>query len=397
MPAKPTDPRVLLAQVQMLFGLARGNMSSMLAGAIVVGLVLWSGGTPLATIGIWGLMFLLACSLVIWFEHRVQGTGITADNCRRLLRERVALASMVSLFYGAAGFLLPDKPTPLEDTFLFITLSTMVTVGSLAFSVMPLMYQSLNIWGMLPLMAHYAHRHLQHAEPIYLVLLAVAAIWQLVVMGKTRRVSDTSINAIALTLRLHDEVDEHKRTKEAMQEMALHDALTGLGNRRYFDDVFAHTISNAARDLGRVGVLAIDLNQFKPVNDRFGHAVGDALLKSVAQRLRDCTRAGDFCARMGGDEFAVVVNALNEPEAIVGIADKVRDALRAPHALGAIRAQSIASVGWAVYPEDGLDMARLMHVADERMYREKYRRPAASAAPVQLPVPARPEFEDTRA
>jgi diguanylate cyclase (GGDEF)-like protein len=106
--------------------------------------------------------------------------------------------------------------------------------------------------------------------------------------------------------------------------------------------------------------------------------VGDALLQSVAQRLRGCIRTGDFCARLGGDEFAIVIHGLNDPQAINAFADKVRAALQAPHQLGEVEAQSTGSVGWAVFPEDGADMARLLSVADQRMYTDKQRRTQAA-------------------
>jgi diguanylate cyclase (GGDEF)-like protein len=378
MTARPNDDRIALEQIRTFFAHAQGNVVSILFGGSMVALVLLSGGTPVGTIGLWAIPFTLCSLVLIAFEHQVQRQGIHLHNCRRQARIRVALGGVVMLFYGGAGFLLPAESPPLTDAMLFIVLSTVVTVGSLSFAVLPAHYVTVNISCLQPLMLHFIARYISHREPIYLMLLLIAVVWQVVVLRKTRVVSATSIGAIALTQNLQDEVAEHKRTKEAMQQMALHDALTGLGNRRYLDDTLRRSIGNAQRDPAHFGLLVIDLDKFKPVNDIHGHAVGDALLQSVAQRLRGCIRTGDFCARLGGDEFAIVIHGLNDAQSINAFADKVRAALQAPHQLGEVEAQSTGSVGWAVFPEDGADMARLLSVADQRMYTDKQRRTQAA-------------------
>lgn len=372
------DDRIALDQVRTFFAHAQGNVVSILFGGGMVALVLLSGGTPLRSIGLWAVPFTLCSLLMIAFERQVMREGIELHNCRRQARSRVVLGGFVMLFYGTAGFLLPDEAPPLTDALLFIVLSTVVTIGSLSFAVLPAHYMTVNVSCLQPLMLHYALRYLAHHDAIHVLLLLITVIWQILVLRKTRRVSATSIEAIALTQRLQDEVAEHLRTKDAMQQMALHDALTGLGNRRYLDDTLQRSIGNAQRDPAHFGLLLIDLDKFKPVNDRHGHAVGDALLQSVAQRLRSSIRAGDFCARLGGDEFAIVLHGLHEPGAVNAFADKVRAILQPPHRLGSVVAQSTGSVGWAVYPDDGTDMARLLSVADERMYRDKQRGHLAS-------------------
>lgn len=162
--------------------------------------------------------------------------------------------------------------------------------------------------------------------------------------------------------------------------MAMHDDLTGLANRRYFEQVFERTLNQAGRSQSCFGLLSIDLNDFKPVNDTHGHATGDHLLKIVAERLRKATRAGDFCARIGGDEFAVLCSPIKDPTDLDTITRNLKQALSSPFAPDDIAVPTSASIGWAAYPADGDNLTRLSACADLRMYADKQEQKAASRA-----------------
>ena len=370
------EDRVALERTRQFFGLARGNMLSMMVGAATVAVVLHSGGADRMQIGLWGLLFLAACGGVLGFEHRVQRVGVHPHNHSHLLRTRIRIGTGVALFYGMAGWLLPDRPTLEQDTLLFVILSTVVTVGSLSFSAMPPHYLGISAATMGPLVAHLLHRYASFGEPGYLLLLGMCIAWLGFVLHKSLAVSRTAIEAIRLNQALHDEIAEHQRTRDAMRFMALHDALTGLGNRRYFDQVLKRAIANARRSSSRFGLVALDLNEFKPVNDRLGHAAGDQLLQSVALRLQESTREGDFCARLGGDEFALLLFGPIDQNALLRAAMQLHQRLEGVHYLDCAQTavQATASIGWAVYPEDGDGFASLMAVADARMYQNKQRR-----------------------
>lgn len=377
------EARVDLERARIFFGLARGNMLSMMAGAATVAVVLYSGGTAPAWIGLWGLLFLCACGGVLWFEHRVQHQGVQPHNHTRLLRTRILIGSGVALFYGLSGWMLPDRPTIEQDTLLFIILSTVVTVGSLSFTAMPPHYLCISAATLGPLTGHFVHRYATFGDSNYLLLLGISIGWLGFVLHKSLAVSRTTIEAIRLNQQLHNEIEEHQRTRDAMRFMAMHDALTGLGNRRYFDQVLKRAIANARRGRHRFGLVALDLNEFKPVNDRLGHAAGDQLLQSVALRLKESTREGDFCARLGGDEFALLLFGQIDQTSMARVADQLRRRFEAVHYLDCVQSalQSTASIGWAVYPEDGEDFASLLGVADARMYRDKQSRKARADQP----------------
>lgn len=165
---------------------------------------------------------------------------------------------------------------------------------------------------------------------------------------------------------------------EAYQrEMANRDPLTGIGNRRAFDTVLQRELdlrtrprgSRRAGDPGPLALMIIDLDDFKGVNDRHGHQVGDAVLREAAERTASMLRANDSLARIGGDEFAVIApGAHGEGAGRLAEAIKAEIGRRDP---GSAALTPRASIGWAVFPDDGLDFESLLRTADERMLRRK--------------------------
>ncbi|MGB8517055.1 MAG: GGDEF domain-containing protein, partial [Gallionella sp.] len=205
----------------------------------------------------------------------------------------------------------------------------------------------------------------------YFLMVNSAIIWQAMVYQKAKQVYRTAITALTLRQQLQDEIEEHKQAKESLQHMAHHDALTGIANRRYFEDVFQRTYNLAARNQSKFGLLSLDLNDFKPVNDLYGHAVGDALLKAVTERLVETIRTTDFCARIGGDEFSVLIENVNSEVDILDVTYKLSQALSKPFYLQERVLHISASIGSALYPDEGVTMDALMLVADSKMYRQK--------------------------
>ena len=113
---------------------------------------------------------------------------------------------------------------------------------------------------------------------------------------------------------LQDEIAEHTKTKAQIQHIAMHDPLTGLANRRHFEETSGACSRRQSAVPSRWGIaVMIDLDDFKPINDNYGHAVGDAVLQAIARRLQDNLRASDFVARIGGDEFTLIIENLETP------------------------------------------------------------------------------------
>jgi diguanylate cyclase (GGDEF)-like protein len=158
---------------------------------------------------------------------------------------------------------------------------------------------------------------------------------------------------------------------EELRHMAQHDALTDLPNRALFSDRLNHELIRAKRHRERFALIFIDLDYFKPINDNFGHAVGDLILQQVAQRLRDSIRASDTVGRIGGDEFVVLIPELVESNDALGLAEKIRQAVRQPFVVDGRDLTITCSLGVAVYPDDGGDEVALTKSADVAMYQAK--------------------------
>jgi len=156
-----------------------------------------------------------------------------------------------------------------------------------------------------------------------------------------------------------------------IQDMATHDSLTGLHNRASMTDALEHAVSKARRAGESLAILFIDLDGFKSVNDTLGHATGDQLLREIAQRLRAKVRQSDLVARLGGDEFVVMVETISDRHGLQLLASKILAAVGEPMQLQGHEVTVTASIGIAVFPDDGNDVSTLLANADMAMYRAK--------------------------
>ena len=156
-----------------------------------------------------------------------------------------------------------------------------------------------------------------------------------------------------------------------MKHMAMHDDLTGLANRVLLKDRIINAINVHQRSKLLMGILFIDLDGFKKINDNFGHDVGDELLIKVAKTLTTCVRKSDNVVRFGGDEFVLLLTNLHSKEEVRYIAEKVLKAIQQPFSLSAATAQISCSIGIAMYPEDGESDVELVKKADTLMYDAK--------------------------
>jgi diguanylate cyclase (GGDEF)-like protein/PAS domain S-box-containing protein len=164
---------------------------------------------------------------------------------------------------------------------------------------------------------------------------------------------------------------DRKSVEDKLAHLAQFDTLTGLPNRDLFRDRLAQSLTLARRNDWLAGVMFIDLDRFKAVNDTYGHGIGDKLLAKVAVRLKECVRAGDTVGRLGGDEFAIVLSKLMKDDDAALVAKKVIAALVRPFILEGNETYMSASLGIALYPGDGKDSDILLKNADTAMYRAK--------------------------
>lgn len=167
---------------------------------------------------------------------------------------------------------------------------------------------------------------------------------------------------------------ERKRFESRLEYLATHDDLTGLANRQLFNYTLSLAIERSRREQydhsghGKIAVMLLDLDNFKLINDSYGHIHGDSFLRAVAMRLQNCVRKSDTVARMGGDEFTLVVEDIQSWQDVSPIAEKVLASLNEPFLLEGHRIKTTASIGISLYPEDGLTPETLLQYADIAMY-----------------------------
>jgi diguanylate cyclase (GGDEF)-like protein/PAS domain S-box-containing protein len=167
------------------------------------------------------------------------------------------------------------------------------------------------------------------------------------------------------------DISERKVAEERLHRLAHYDVLTDLPNRVLLNDRLQQGLVNAKRNKGRMALMFLDLDKFKPVNDTLGHNIGDLLLKELAQRLQHCIRESDTVARIGGDEFVVLLPSIEEEQDAIRVADKILQTLKQPFDLAGHHLHISSSIGIAVYPEHGEDERQLSKNADTAMYHAK--------------------------
>ncbi|EGF32098.1 diguanylate cyclase/phosphodiesterase (GGDEF & EAL domains) with PAS/PAC sensor(s) [Oxalobacteraceae bacterium IMCC9480] len=164
---------------------------------------------------------------------------------------------------------------------------------------------------------------------------------------------------------------KNKRSDERIRFLAHHDDLTGLPNRMRFLQELSLALARAARSGHQVGLLFLDLDRFKEINDTLGHHVGDAVLREVANRLRANVREVDMVARLGGDEFVVMAEDFSDSTVLSGIARKLTEQIALPMVIDQQDCHLTASIGISTYPDDGDNIPALIRSADIAMYRVK--------------------------
>src|ERR1700692_3908827 len=169
----------------------------------------------------------------------------------------------------------------------------------------------------------------------------------------------------------HEDITERRKAEAKIEYMAHHDALTDLPNRLQLFEQLRQTLARPKQGV-HLAVFCLDLDRFKDVNDAHGHPIGDLLLKSVAERLRQCVRDADIVARFGGGEFAIMQAGASPPTDATSLASRLIEVIGAPYALGGRQVTVEVSIGIALAPGDGLDPDQLLKNADTALYRAKY-------------------------
>ena len=186
-----------------------------------------------------------------------------------------------------------------------------------------------------------------------------------------QRVVERTAELASTNVQLQDEIYERLQAEQRVWHLAHHDPLTGLPNRSLLHDRLDQALTQAGRSRQRLAVMFLDLDRFKNINDTLGHAVGDLLLKHVAEHLRKAVRAVDTVSRLGGDEFVVVLHEIERPDDAAMVAEKIITSLAIAVTLEGHQLHATPSIGISVFPDDGVEAYELMKNADTAMYHAK--------------------------
>lgn len=207
--------------------------------------------------------------------------------------------------------------------------------------------------------AHSAHRSYQHDGATFQI-------------ESTTSLLRDSRGKITGTIEIIRDITEHIKNQQAIRDMAFHDPLTGLANRRLFEDRLEQAIAKAKRYEMKLGLLYMDLDYFKEINDTFGHEAGDQVLVEAAQRIKSCCkRELDTISRLGGDEFCIVFSNCGDIEELSAIAQKLLAVFAPPFLVGDAQVKVTTSIGIAIFPDNGSNMKGLEIAADRAMYAAK--------------------------
>jgi diguanylate cyclase len=201
--------------------------------------------------------------------------------------------------------------------------------------------------------------------------LSIAALVLNVVEQRLRDSQSENASLRASNERLRSALVQASLHGVEARRLALHDWLTGLPNRMWLREQLQSAIAAAGRQRRQLALLFIDLDGFKIVNDEFGHASGDKLLKAAATRIKACVRADDIACRYGGDEFVVLLSDVGDAAIAARTAAKIRRSIRQRYSIEGKEFRIAASIGLALYPRDGEDCDALLSCADASMYRSK--------------------------
>ncbi len=325
-----------------------------------------------------GLTFLLAASgylaalLVAW-----GGWELALRRRIPIVGAKVLLSSFVGAVIVTPLFLLAIPDQPRFQLYLPVTLQAIAAAAAFGWS-------GQRIWRSRANARSAGFTLFSAAFAAYAVALVAWSFIAFAVMARGRAfaapeaAAATDVVFLVVTglgmmiFALEDEKEAAMEAASQVEHIAYHDALTGLPNRALFLDRLIVALAHASRHQHKVGVLFLDLDRFKHINDSLGHTMGDHLLKEVAERIRAAVREEDTIARFGGDEFALLIHILGRAEHAGKIARKVLDAQSAPFTLGTREIFVTGSIGIAVYPNDGLDAEALIRNADTAMYRAKH-------------------------
>ncbi len=366
-PVNSEEQEVFRQRTFRFFSYSISNMMGLIYGAGLIALILYVHG---AEKKLTALLFLttsaIAIVLIIVSQYVIRNKP---DNKRLafFLRLRIFLGCLIGLLYAMAVILLPDENIEIAILFLLSIYLVSIAIAIFQYSVIPIYYIFFNISIFLPLTVYLLYK----PNEISVITMALLLSGGIILISKGLKVSKNEIRSIEVNLKLQTEIAEHVITRQKLREMALYDHLTNIGNRYLLEERATASIKKARDNGQHIAFLFIDLNDFKQINDQYGHDKGDKVLIEATERVRKNIRASDFVARLGGDEFVVMLENYSLDKIKVNLIESIQTSLNKNIEIDGSTIELRASIGTAVYPHDGDNLQALLRKADISMYKQK--------------------------
>lgn len=366
-PKEPLHRSVFWQRKEQFFTNAITNVRSLMLGALLIALTLWHFGAAPLDIAAWMGLQSLAGAVLLFLSRPYKHAVPEKLALLNFLKVRIAGGSFIGLMYGSAAFLLPVDVSLAAVPTLIIILVVICALTIFQYAMLPNYYFVVCATIAAP-MALYLVWQFSMVNILNAIFMLGATI---ILLSIGARVSANAKAVATLNVKLETEVDEHLRTRAQLESMAMQDCLTGLANRRMFECEVDKALAIAERNEHALSILFVDLNDFKMINDNYGHEIGDKVLVEVGKRIAAQLRVSDTIARIGGDEFAVLLPQISTRVPPPALLKKLLFAVEQPLTIQGMQLKVSASIGMGNFPEDGRTRDELLSVADSGMYQDK--------------------------
>ena len=344
--------RVRVEQIDNVLRFTSATMMANIFNSLVLVVAEW--GTEIAPqVHLWAFALITSC-MFLYLRRRSAAVAPKPKTASpRVIRRSAVYALVIGILWALAPILFFEQSSYQAQLVIICLCTGMVCGGAFALATIPIA----SIAFTSPIVVGFAIAVLQMQQPIYLLVAALTLVYSFVL-----------VRAVAThTLQLVQRVIAQLESEQA----AHTDSLTNLPNRVAFREGVTAALSRLTRYGEGFGLLYIDIDDFKSVNDRFGHAAGDQLLIQAADRMKACTRDVDLVARLSGDEFAIIAASVKEPGQVLVVAERLVRAFSSPFFIAGEKVTSRISVGIAIAPSDGIDTETLLKKADMALYSSK--------------------------
>lgn len=373
-PDNEFETRLYTTRIARYFSQSIKNSPLLLIASLILCGYQFYLNSPLISLIIWqGALSITVFTIYVVDRKGNAQVALNMDyfTLKKQLIQRFFLGLFIAVLFGISPFILLAD-VPLDHVQLYyiflVCFFAIILVSNISF---PEYYIAYGIIILPMIFLHALTRFDDHSKGVIAFSSFFLLIGLMLMIRKSIEMSEGALNEVTYSITLKDQMLEMIKMQKLIEHQAHHDELTGLANRRKFEEEAAE-IEHRARDFGNIfGLIYVDLDKFKPINDTYGHQYGDWVLQEIAKRITSCTRETDLVCRMGGDEFCVLIKNITNKEELENLSTLLRERITMPFAINGIDFNLGASMGSAIYPADGENVDSLVSTADHKMYKEK--------------------------